>query len=401
MPLACEHLLKDSPLTQIDNAKARAVFLDRHGLWRDQPGTAPETVLTRLGFIQVDSIPVAARAHDMILWARAQSARQHDLPRMLERGRCAFEHWTHDASILPMSRFVDWRHKFAADEVRLQQRWADWRRDGFMERLDPILRRIADTGPVSTSDIGQGEARSPGGWWDWNPSKTALEFLWRRGDLMVTRRENFRKVYDLTERVVPPEYLNARRSWDETRDRLNQDALGHLGFANGGEIARFWDVIASKDANMWLAQQPFETATLKAATGHKDWEVSLAPGAFDRDLPRASKRVRILSPFDPVVRDRKRLLRLFGFDFRIEIFVPAAHRKYGYYVFPVLEGDQFIGRIEIKADRALGLLVVLGFWPEAGVTFGTGRTARLMAELRRVARLCEVGPPTQVPGLAT
>ncbi|MDG1115681.1 MAG: crosslink repair DNA glycosylase YcaQ family protein, partial [Flavimaricola sp.] len=219
----------------------------------------------------------------------------------------------------------------------------------------------------------------------------ALEYLWRSGALTVVRREAFRKVYDLTERVIPPEYLNARPQPSETIDWACAAALDRLGFATSGEIAAFWALATPQEAHDWctraLAEGRIEEVFIEGADGALRRSFA-RPGLSDAALaiPEPGNRVRLLSPFDPALRDRNRAERLFGFRYRIEIFVPAPQRVYGYYVFPLLEGSRLIGRIDMKADRAAGVLTVTALWPENGVSMGKGRQARVMAELERAAR---------------
>lgn len=376
----------------LDNTRARRIFLDRHLLAAPPRGAGRGAdlrgLIGALGFVQVDSINIVARAHDMILYSRRPAYRAKHLKPLLERDRVVFEHWTHDASVIPVEFFGHWKHRFASDGERFRGRWDN----GYAAKVDAVLRRISDHGPVCSADVGEDEARSSGGWWDWHPSKTALEYLWRTGALSVTRREAFRKVYDLTERVLPDCYTRPSPMWEETVDWACTTALDRLGFATSGEIAAFFALIPPAVAKAWV--------TRALATGRVvEVDVTMADGSLRRcvgrpglakePVPGVSNRVRVLSPFDPALRDRKRAERLFGFHYRIEIFVPEAKRKYGYYVFPVLEGDRLIGRIDMKADRASGQLQVRAFWPESGVAMGAGRQARLGAEIDRVARMAD------------
>lgn len=377
----------------IENTTARRLFLDRHGLGAAPAGPGKgadlQEVIDALGFVQLDSVNTFARAHDLILWSRRQRYRPANLSNLLTRDRGVFEHWTHDAAAISMQHFPHWRLKFARDAQNLETRWAEWRRGDFSRKIDDVLRRIADHGCCSSGDVGEGEERGSGGWWDWHPSKTALEYLWRSGQLSVVRRDGFTKVYDLTERVIPAERLAARHAPDDTIDWACTSALDKLGFATSGEIAAFWDIVTPAEAKNWCLAALAERRIITV-------DVAGADGVLRRcfawpDLPDVrpvapAPRVRILSPFDPALRDRKRAERLFGFHYRIEIFVPAPKRRYGYYVFPVLEGDRLIGRIDMKAHRAEGRLEVTAFWPEDGVPMGAGRLDRLQAELGRAAR---------------
>jgi uncharacterized protein YcaQ len=372
----------------IDNKTARAVFLDQHLLLGSRSGSGAggdlQGVIDHLGFVQVDSVNTLARAHDLILWSRRQQYRIPNLPKCMKT-RGAFEHWTHDASCISMQHFPMWRHKFAKDKAHMDAKWPAWRRDGFREQIDEVLRQITDEGRCTSMDVGAHEERGSGGWWDWHPSKTALEYLWRSGDLSVCHRKGFRKVYDLTERVIPPEQLNARVSEDDMIDWACTSALDRLGFATSGEIAAFYAIITPAQAKVWCAAartiQSIVEVDIEAADGSLRPSFVLAEKRFQPPDPNA--RVRLLSPFDPALRDRKRAERLFNFNYRIEIFVPAPKRQYGYYVFPVMQGDRLIGRIDTKRDGTS--TCVSAFWPEKGVRMGKARVRALEAEIDRVA----------------
>jgi uncharacterized protein YcaQ len=377
--------------TVIGNLQARRLFLDRHALAEAPVGPASgqalHDLIGRIGFVQVDSINTVARAHEMILWSRRQSFRQPALKRLLERDRTLWEHWTHDASILPVGLHGVWQHRFQRDAVRLEANWKRWFRDGYAAQFDSILNRIAKDGPVGTADVGEGEVRGKGGWWDWHPSKTALEWLWRTGQIAVTRRDGFAKIYDLTERVIP-EAHRAPVPVETVTDWACRSALRHLGFGTSGEIAAYWNAVAPEAARAWcrdaLARGEIIEAEVEGALGQRR-KLFIFPDILDETPPEPTHRLRILSPFDPALRDRDRAEFLFGFRYRIEVFVPEPKRVYGYYVFPVLEGDRLVGRIDAKAFRADGALRVKAFWPEAGVRLTKARRAKLEAELDRLA----------------
>jgi uncharacterized protein YcaQ len=373
----------------VDNKTARRMFLDRHLLLGSRSGAGKgddlQSVIDHLGFVQVDSVNTLARAHDLILWSRRQQYRAPNLPALMKT-RGAFEHWTHDASVISMQHFAMWRHKFAKDKDFMDRRWGAWRRDGFREQLDGVLKQITDEGRCTSMDVGKDEVKGEGGWWDWHPSKTALEYLWRSGDLSVCHRTGFRKVYDLTERVITPEHLNAHVPEPDMIDWACASALSRLGFATSGEIAAFYDIISPAQAKTWctaaLKSQAIIEADIESADGTLRTSF-LFPDTLDQTPPEPNARVRLLSPFDPALRDRKRAERLFGFHYRIEIFVPAPKRKYGYYVFPVMQGDRLIGRIDTKRDADATL--VTAFWPEKGVAMGKARITSLKAEVDRAA----------------
>lgn len=375
----------------LSNARARRLFLDRHALIEPPTGPAKGEALLdlirRLGFVQVDSINTVERAHHMILWSRRQSYRPENLRRLLEKDRLLFEHWTHDASIIPVEYFPWWKVRFRRDADRLMASYTGWKGSEFHARIDDVLAHVRSHGPVGSGDVGEEELRTPG-LWNWHPSKTAMEYLWRIGVLSVRERRSFAKVYDLTERVHPAAHAADCPTEDETIDWACNAALDRLAFATSGEIAAFFAKVRPEEARSWCE-------TEKAAGRIIEVGVELADGSVRRvfarpdlpDLPEPApgQRLRILSPFDPALRDRNRAYRLFGFHYRIEIFVPEPKRTYGYYVFPILEGDRITGRIDVRARRTEGDLMVAAWWPEPGIRMTAARLSRIEAELARLA----------------
>lgn len=383
----------------IPNRQARRLFLHLQGLSArpDRKLTRPGLLglVERLGFVQVDSINTVERAHHMILFARNQTYRKDDLARMLERDRELFENWTHDASIIPTAFYPYWQQRFARDAGRLRARWREWRREGFEEMLDDILGHVRAGGPAMARHLRRPHDKSAEGWWDWHPSKTALEYLWRTGALAVCRREGFQKVYDLAERVIPAAHRTAAAGGEgDSRayvDWFCRGALDRLGIATAGELAAFWDAVTLDEAKAWCRERlgdELVEVTVEPADGSKPRLAFARPDILDRAAaaPEPPGRLRVISPFDPLIRDRARTRRLFGFDYRIEVFVPAARRTYGYYVFPLLEGDRLVGRIDMKCDRRDGVLRVTGLWLEPGVRPTNVRRRALDAELDRLRR---------------
>lgn len=382
---------------RLGNDLARRVWLHRNALAEPPSGPAEGAgllaLIERLGFVQIDSINTVERAHHMILWSRRTSYRPANLRPLLERDRSLFEHWTHDAAIIPMAFLPHWRLRFSRRAERLRDRYRAWQGPEFESRLLEVLAHIRDHGPVGSADLGPDTPRGAGGWWDWHPSKTALEFLWHTGEIAVTHREGFAKIYDLAERIYPPRPAPAPQ---DTIDWACAAAIERLGFATSGEIAAFWDMVTPEEARRWCAARMADGLLEPIEVEGADGTLRRAfapPGlvAAASALPAAPSRVRVLSPFDPALRDRARVERLFGYHFRIEVFVPQARRRYGYYVFPVLEGESLIGRIDMRARRQEGRLEVAAFWPEPGVAMGRGRRERLQSELDRIARFCGCG----------
>jgi hypothetical protein len=352
--------------------------------------------------VQVDSVNTLARAHDLILWSRRPTYRPASLRWINDRARATFEHWTHDASIIPMAFYPHWRLRFARDRDRLHGRWKDWHGDRFHGELDRVLAHVSDNGPVSSGDFAGERAEKSTGWWDWHPSKTALEYLWRSGDLAVTRREGFRKLYDLSERVVPPEVLNARPRTGRDRGlglfggarpaglRHERRTGGVLGprDAFGGEglgcdaraSGRVIDVdVACADGSPALGGMAGRGGGGGGAAGCRAADARpqpLRPGAEGPQAGRAAFRLPL--PHRDLRAGGAAALRL--------LRLPGAG------------GTRLAGRIDMAARAGRTCLTVRAFWPEAGVRMGSGRSRRLSDEIERVARLAGCGDVAFEPG---
>ncbi|MEO0607135.1 MAG: crosslink repair DNA glycosylase YcaQ family protein [Pseudomonadota bacterium] len=344
-------------------------------------------MIERLGFVQLDTIQVVARAHHHILWSRNQNYREPMLNRHLAEHRLVFEHFTHDASVIPMAFYPMWQRQFR----RLEQKVRNWEWHRGMLDADGrnvIKDRIRTEGPLCTKAFDtkiEGEKKM----WARPPHKLALDYMWYAGELSTSHRENFTKFYDLSERVIPSELRQVEVADADQIDWLCHAALDRMAFGSEGDIQRFWDAMSNAEAKAWAADQAHRLVPIEIVTADRDkilvWANEDVEVRLDR-APEATSRLRILNPFDPVIRDRMRLKRLFGFDYTVEMFVPAEKRRWGYYVYPLLEGDRFVGRVEIKADRKAGILRVVKLWKEPGVTWTGAREAKLEAELARLLR---------------
>lgn len=387
---------------RIGNADARRLFLDHHAL-TGRPGAhhdANDTLglVRRLGFVQLDSVNAVERAHHMILFSRAPAYRRDHLAALHHDEAALFEHWTHDASLVPMEFYPQWRHRFRAEKARIEEnpRWQERFGAEGEKVLRNVRKRLRREGALMARDFeDKGPKKSEGGgWWGWGPSKTALEMLWRTGEVAIARREGFEKVYDLTERVIPEAHRRARPSRAATRDWACRAALDRLGFATPQEIAAFWHLVSIADARDWAAKalKRKEIVSVSVEGADKTWKQAYAPADIEARMAMAEEPLagaRFLSPFDPAIRDRKRTERLFGFDYRIEIFVPEKKRKYGYYVLPLLEGDRFTGRADLKAHRADGRLEVKGLWLEPGVKLTRARETDIRSALTNLGQFTE------------
>lgn len=376
---------------RISNREARRLWLNLQGLAQAPTGNVDILeIIKKLGFVQLDSIRNVTRAHHHILWSRNQRYREPVIEHLLAKERSIFEHFTHDASVLPMEYYPMWTRQFTRLEAHVSRSDA-YRKAKQNGDHEAIKKRIQTEGPLSTHAfdskiLGKKEM------WDRPPHKRALDHLWYAGELVTSHRSNFIKYYDLRERVIPQQHLTGYSTdWDQI-DWLCRNALNRLGFAMAGEIARFWGAVSAAEVKRWLegVSDQLQTVEIETAAGAR--VKCFAPSNIEallNDVTQPTSRLRIINPFDPVARDRDRLLRLFDVDYRIEIFVPPAKRKWGYYVYLLLEGDRFVGRIELKSDRKKGALEVKKLWAENGVTWTNARAEKLDAELARLALLVD------------
>ncbi|HSI33400.1 MAG: winged helix-turn-helix domain-containing protein [Phycisphaerae bacterium] len=380
----------------ISAAVARRLLLSGQGLARPLTGAAVDTpgellaMIESMGFVQIDTINTVDRAHHLILAARSPGYRRKTLAHLLETSRQLFEHWTHDASIIPTRWFAHWRPRFE------RYRAAQWHRQQMGEDADRVVRRVLsrvrNEGPLMSKDFeGTGE-RHPRAWWGWKPNKVALDYLWRIGKLHVVARREFHKVYDLTERAVPACHAAKRPREAEHVEWACRSALERLGTATVREISQFWRAISVQKAKGWVERAARAGAVMPVVVESADGSRPVAAYAL-ADLPEritaladTPTGMRLLAPFDPILRDRARAKRLFNFDFRFEGFVPAAQRKHGYYVMAALEGDQLVGRADPKFDRTAGVLRVRDVRWEAGVRATRQRLAAFGSAAEDLAR---------------
>lgn len=342
-------------------------------------------IIRNLGFVQLDSIQIVSRAHHHILWSRNQNYREHFLNDIF-RNRSVFEHFTHDASIIPTEFLPMWRRQFRRKREYLDK--SSWFNGLPNERArEAIKLRIAAEGPLSTHAFDT-KISGPKKMWSRPPHKLALDYMWYSGELATSHRVNFTKFYDLAERIYPERHPTTDLTDQKQVEWLCHAALDRMGFGTVAEIQKFWEAVDRAEVVNWIKTFS-EVQQVEIETAQGTPFEAFAPADIEDRIAKLNpptSRMRIMNPFDPVIRDRARLNRLFGFEYRVEMFVPAAKRVWGYYVFPILEGDRFVGRIEVKADRTGSVLNVLNFWPEIGINWSVQRREKLKAEIQRMAR---------------
>jgi uncharacterized protein YcaQ len=365
---------------------AGALLLAAQGLSSppERPATKGDVLecVRRMGVLQIDSIAVVARSPYLVLWSRLGPYEPRWLDELLAEGKL-FEYWSHAASFIPIEDYGLYR-RFMLDGREKSRAWFS----AHPEEAARVLARVREEGEVRSAEFARADGRA-GGWWEWKPEKRALEHLFAAGELMISRRDpNFHRVYDLRERVLGrtlPGWDDARApSYREVQRTLALMAVRALGVAVARWVPDYFRTPKRGIARL-LDELADEGLLLRAriedepAYVHPD-NAQLAEAAVSGGLRPSF--TTLLSPFDPVVWDRARASELFDFEYRIEVYTPAARRRYGYYSLPILHRGALVGRLDAKAHRKEGLFEVRALHLEPGVAatedlvFGLGGALR-------------------------
>jgi uncharacterized protein YcaQ len=379
-------------MTDLSSAEARRLALGSLGFGLRKPARAGRAQVrataARLSAIQIDSVNVLARAHYLPTFSRYGAYPMAALDDLAHGRKELFEYWGHAACFLPIDLYPFMR----------------WRMDGQLAGwagLDParkefteaVYREVAERGPMSAGEISIG-GRSRGAWWGWSDGKRAIELLLRQGRVAIAGRRSFERMYDLAERVHPRAVLDAPPVAErDAKKELLVRAARAMGVGTARDIAQYFHVDAWWDRSSANGRRPparmqplfdelVEDGRLERA-GVEGWKqpAFIVPGAR---IPGRIDARAIVSPFDPVLWERKWTRAVFDFEYQIEIYVPAPKRIHGYYVLPFLMGDRFAARVDLKADRKASTLIVHAAWVEAGLN-AAAVAAALAAELRSMA----------------
>jgi hypothetical protein len=370
-------------------AQARRIALAAQGFADPPPVGAPtlrhvRRVFRRVGLVQIDSVNVVQRAHYVPLYSRLGPYPTALLDRAAYRApRMLFEYWGHEASLLPVELYPLLRWRMASASV---EAWGRMRRIA-AERPDLVrwvLDEVRAKGPILAAEIEDDVGRAAKEHWGWNWSdvKTCLEWLFWSGEVTSARRNGgFARLYDVPERVLPRAVLDAPTPEPaDARRELVRIAAAALGVAAEPELRDYFRLPV--DGFRQAVDELVEAGELLPVEV-QGWRRRAYLFRQAR-LPRQVRAAALLSPFDPLIWERSRTERLFGFRYRIEIYVPAPQRVYGYYVLPFLLGDRIVARVDLKADRRSGVLRIPAAWAESGVDL-TEVAEALAAELRRFA----------------
>jgi uncharacterized protein YcaQ len=371
---------------RLTTKQARRVALAAQGFNDPLPSTVTRRhlrrVVDRTQLLQIDSVNVFARAHLMPAFARLGPWPVELLDELAFRRRELFEYWGHEASYLPMELHPLLRWRMARAES-LEEGWGGPLRV-FKERpefVGSLLHRLHEEGPCGAGALREAP-RGKGGWWGWDDVKRGLEYLFWSGRVTTSRRTSgFERLYDVTERVIPAAVLALPTPTreDAQRELVRRAAVAH-GVGTEKDLRDYFR-LRPDEARVAVASLVEEGALLQVEV--EGWRQP-AYLHVDAGRPRWVRRQALLSPFDPLVWERSRTERLWGVDYRIEIYVPAPKRVYGYYCLLFLQDEAIRARVDLKADRRAGALRVLSAWREPEALPGA-TAAGLAEELRRAA----------------
>lgn len=362
---------------RIDETGVRMMLLAAQGLI---PGPSKKKaakrdvleMIRRMGVLQIDTIHVVARSPYLVLWSRLGDYEPRWLEELLEEG-AIFEYWAHEASFLPAEDYALYRRRMLNAESmgwKYSQSWVK----AHHKEIQWLKEFIEKNGPVRAADFERKDGKA-GGWWEWKTEKRALEMLFTAGELMIARRRNFQRVYDLRERVRPDWNDTLLPSEQDERRALALKAVRALGLARARWVADYFrtnmretlDVVralAEEEALMSVEVEGWEEPGLVHPENLKLLKAALA-GSIKME------RTTLLSPFDPVVWDRARARALFNFDYRLECYTPEPKRRYGYFTLPILRRGSLVGRLDAKAHRKEGVFEIKSLHLEPWVRAGS------------------------------
>lgn len=339
--------------------------------------------IRQMSLLQIDTIHVVARSPYLVLFSRLGRFPQEWLEMTLAEGKL-FEYWAHEACFIPAEDYRLLRHRML-DPGNLGWKYnADWVKQ-YAQDIAELVRHIEENGPVRSADFSTEVNHKPG-WWSWKPHKRHLENLFTAGEVMVIERRNFQRVYDLRKHVLP--------DWDDDLHMLSEQQAVMQMLRNSmlslGVFRAEWlaDYYRLKRAPIKLAlSQALESGEIVAAQVEKLGTLYLHHSLLPMlEKPFQATHTALLSPFDPVVWDRRRALELFNFDYRIECYTPEAKRKFGYFVLPILHRGGLKGRLDAKMLRKENILQIKGLWLEPGVNVSAGLSRDLNRAISEFAR---------------
>ena len=375
----------------VSRAQARRIALAAQGFGVPRPASVGTRQLNlavqRLGLLQLDSVNVFERSHYLPLFARLGAYDKSLLDRLTFAPKAPYvETWAHVASVIPLETWPLWRWKMRSTKAKDLAKPGGWPAQN-LAMLDWLRAELAATGPITAGNIEHDANKSTGAWWGWSDVKLGLEYLFLWGEVVSAGRTNFERTYALTEQVIPRAIIETDVDEATARKQLLSWGARAHGIGTVGDFADYYRLALTPSVS--ITQELVDEGVLRPVEV-EGWK---KPAYLHRDarIPRRVDATALLSPFDPVVWERDRALRLFDFHYRIEIYTPEPKRVFGYYTLPLLVGDDVVGRIDLKSDRQNRALRVQSAWLEPGAPAGVEeRVVPLLQEIRAWQGLDEV-----------
>jgi uncharacterized protein len=374
--------MKTLSLEAVRGLMIAAQGLDDHPRPRATKKTV-RSIIRQMHILQIDTINVIARSPYLVLWSRLGDYDPSWLEDLLTEG-ALFEYWSHAASFLPIEDYPLYRHLYSSWLGGRAHQWLD----EHAAVAENVMNYVRTNGETRSSDFERTDGQK-GSWWNWKDEKVALEYLFYAGDLMIRKRHNFQRIYDLRERVLADLEESAEIPKVDAHDQFVLNTIQALGVTKAEWIADYFRLYKA-DVNAALKRLEKQERVMTVEV--EGWR---SPGyvhpnnrkqveaATKGKIPRS--KTTFLSPFDPLVWDRARALDLFNFDYKIEVYTPAPKRKYGYFTLPILYNNALIGRIDPKAHRKEGVFEVKALHLEPGVVVDDAMAAEVKSALQACA----------------
>ncbi|NHK32899.1 MAG: winged helix-turn-helix domain-containing protein [Asgard group archaeon] len=361
-------------MIEVEQEKAQQFVLETQGLVTNKPSKSVLDVINRIHNIQIDTISVVARSHDLTVFSRLENYKEKDIWNHL-KSKELFEGYSHALCLLPIKEypFYKWRMNqyTTTDKNPYWDKWLSINQ----KTVNHVLTRIKKEGALSSKDFKVPENRKSKGWFDWKEEKRALEYLFYCGKLLISHRIGFQKFYDFPERVLPAYIENEPMEIAKIPEYLVNVIFSSIGL---GDYEEFRNYITSRAVRQLWKNKPALMINFleeKVVDGtlvevnidgieQKQYALSKLASKLEKNKPIESTESKLINPFDNIARDRKLLLKLWNFDYKLEAYTPPPQRIFGYYLMPILDGCKFVGRLEPKAHRKEGFLEVKSIYFE-------------------------------------
>lgn len=382
-------------MIEVSLEDAQQFILEKQGLLTEQSVKSVLDVAKQIHNIQIDTISVVARSHDLTVFNRLENYKEKDIWNYQKRKEL-FEHYSHALCLIPIEEYPFYKWKMEDYYNRKKHSyWEKWLTVN-EKVVDYVYKRIKKEGALSSKDFKVPEERKSKGWFDWKEEKRALEHLFYCGRLLISHRIGFQKYYDLPERVLPASISHEPMEFDDIPDYLIKIIFSSIGMGNFEEFRNYissrvvkllWDNKPNPITNFLeekVVEGTLEEVKVEGST-QKQFILASESNNLTKIKSNESSYVKLINPFDNIVRDRKLLLKIWNFDYKLEAYTPPPQRIFGYYLMPILDGHKFIGRLEPKAHRKEGILEIRSIYFEEWFKPTAGFFERLAKGLSKFA----------------